>query len=211
MRADQRSELTIKLLATVLLCVLPGFGQANVGQLRLRVTDPAGLGVESTVELISEVNQFSDSYATNGKGRLQVDRLPFGVYQMRVHREGFATFSGSLEIRSVFPVTYHVGLSVAVATTSVVVIGQPTMIDPYRVGNIYRIGSQAIENRQSSIPGRSVVDLVDTQPGWLYEGNAVLHPRGSEYQVQFVVDGVPFTDNRSPSFGLILKPTLFSP
>ena len=40
-----------------------------------------------------------------------------------------------------------------------------------------------------------------SQPGWLYEGNAVLHPRGSEYQTQFVVDGIPFTDNRSPSFG----------
>ena len=115
MGVHRRSELTVKLPATVLLCALPGFGQANVGQLRLQVTDPAGLGVESTVELISEVNQFSDSYATDGKGRLQVDRLPFGVYQVRVHRQGFATFSGSLEIRSVIPVSYHVGLSVAVA------------------------------------------------------------------------------------------------
>ena len=40
-----------------------------------------------------------------------------------------------------------------------------------------------------------------SQPGWLYEGNVVLHPRGSEYQTQFVVDGIPFIDNRSPSFG----------
>jgi outer membrane cobalamin receptor len=42
---------------------------------------------------------------------------------------------------------------------------------------------------------------VNSQPGWLYEGNAVLHPRGSEHQTQFVVDGIPLTDNRSPSFG----------
>jgi outer membrane receptor for Fe3+-dicitrate len=42
---------------------------------------------------------------------------------------------------------------------------------------------------------------VNSEPGWLYEGNAVLHPRGSEYQTQFVVDGIPLTDNRSPSFG----------
>jgi len=52
-----------------------------------------------------------------------------------------------------------------------------------------------------SLPGRSLQDLVNSQPGWLYEGNAVLHPRGSEYQTQFVVDGIPLTDNRSPSFG----------
>ena len=28
----------------------------------------------------------------------------------------------------------------------------------------------------------------------------MLHPRGSEYQTQYVVDGIPLTDNRSPSF-----------
>ena len=42
---------------------------------------------------------------------------------------------------------------------------------------------------------------MNSQPGWLYEGNAVLHPRGSEYQTQMVVDGIPLTDNRSPGHG----------
>jgi hypothetical protein len=82
-----------------------------------------------------------------------------------------------------------------------VVNGQATLIDPHHVGVINQIGSQTIQDRESSIPGRSVVELVDSQPGWLYEGNAVLHPRGSEYQTQFVVDGVPLTDDRSPGFG----------
>ena len=63
------------------------------------------------------------------------------------------------------------------------------------------MGTDFIQHRLSSIPGRSLQDLVNSQPGWLYEGNAVLHPRGSEYQTQFVVDGIPLTDNRSPSFG----------
>jgi hypothetical protein len=44
-------------------------------------------------------------------------------------------------------------------------------------------------------------ELVNSQPGWLYEGNAVLHPRGSVYQTQFVLDGNPLTDNRSPGSG----------
>jgi hypothetical protein len=34
----------------------------------------------------------------------------------------------------------------------------------------------------------------------VYEANGVLHPRGSEYDVQFVVDGLPLTQNRSPAF-----------
>src|SRR5256886_1816414 len=36
--------------------------------------------------------------------------------------------------------------------------------------------------------------------GWVYEANGVLHPRGSEYDVQFVVDGLPLTQNRSLAF-----------
>jgi hypothetical protein len=64
----------------------------------------------------------------------------------------------------------------------------------------------------TALPGRSMQDLVNSQPGWLYEGNAVLHPRGSEYQTQFVVDGIPLTDNRSPSFGPELpKPMTSNP
>jgi len=45
-----------------------------------------------------------------------------------------------------------------------------------------------------------LLDLVDAQPGWLMEANGVLHPRGSEYQTLFVIDGVPMDDNRSPAF-----------
>jgi len=75
------------------------------------------------------------------------------------------------------------------------------LIDPDLPSSIMQIGSKQIEDRVQSLPGRSIQDLVNTQPGWLYEGNAVLHPRGSEYQTQFVIDGIPLTDNRSPSFG----------
>ena len=78
---------------------------------------------------------------------------------------------------------------------------QATLLDTDRAGSVNQIGTQQIQDRLTSLPGRSIQDLVNTQPGWLYEGNAVLHPRGSEYQTQFVVDGIPLTDNRSPSFG----------
>jgi len=82
-----------------------------------------------------------------------------------------------------------------------------TLLNPEQAGAVQQIGSESIANRASSIPGRSVQDLVNSQPGWLYEGNAVLHPRGSEYQTQFVVDGIPLIDNRSPSFGPQIEAT----
>jgi hypothetical protein len=39
------------------------------------------------------------------------------------------------------------------------------------------------------------------------EANGVLHPRGSEYQTLFVVDGIPMDENRSPAFAPDLKRT----
>jgi hypothetical protein len=181
--------------------VLPVFGQSNTGELRLSVTDPSGLGVKSSVELVCEANQFQQRFETDDNGNLVAKRLAFGVYRLRVERPGFTVLTDSVEIRSAIPFSFAAKLSIAASATSVVVKDSDTLIDPYRTGTIYRIGTDMIETRVGSLPGRSLQDLVNTQPGWLYEGNAVLHPRGSEYQTQFVLDGIPLTDNRSPSFG----------
>ena len=190
-----------RLLTIVLLWALPVPGQSNTGELRLKVTDPAGLGVKSTVELLSESNQFQRSLVSDDSGGLDIKRVPFGVYRLQVQRDGFATYTQSLEVRSAVPTTLSIKLSVAGPNTSVEVNEQKTLIDPYQAGAVNRIGSDTIRDRVASLPGRSLQDLVNSEPGWLYEGNAVLHPRGSEYQTQFVIDGIPLTDNRSPSFG----------
>ena len=127
--------------------------------------------------------------------------VPYGLYLITVQRQGFTTVSKALQVGSAIPIEYAVKLEVAPVKTVVTVNTEETLIDPDRPSSIMQIGSKQIEDRVQSVPGRSVQDLVVTQPGWLYEGNAVLHPRGSEYQTQFVIDGLPLTDNRSPSFG----------
>src|SRR5882724_5663656 len=176
--------------------------QSNSGELRLKVTDPQGLAVKTRIDLVSEVNCFHKSLVTDAQGMLTAKLLPFGLYRVEIQQEGFAPFSQSVEVRSVVRAELQVTLSLAPLSTSVMVtdVGA-TLIDPHRAGTINRLGSEEIDTRTASPPGRSLQDLVNSQPGWLYEGKAVLHPRGSEYQTQFVVDGIPLTDNRSPSFG----------
>src|SRR5579872_6990088 len=188
-------------LIVLIICSLSLSGQSNTGEIRLKVTDPIGLGLKSTVEIASEANQLRQRFLTDTAGNLVVRGIPFGVYTVLVEREGFSPYSGSLEVRSAVPSEQHITLSIGSVSTSVTVNSTETLIDPHASGTVYRIGSSAIDERISSLPGRSLQDLVNSQPGWLYEGNAVLHPRGSEYQTQFVVNGIPLTDNRSPSFG----------
>jgi hypothetical protein len=175
--------------------------QSNSGEIRLKVTDPSGLGVRSEVALVSDASEFRKTLTTDDSGELTVKRLPFGVYRVKISGSGFTEFTDSVEVRSAVPFEYFARLTIAAPNTSVVVNDSDTLIDPHRIGDTKYLGADAIANRQSSLPGRSLQDLVNSQPGWLYEGNAVLHPRGSEYQTQVVVDGLPLTDNRSPSFG----------
>jgi hypothetical protein len=175
--------------------------QSNVGELRLKVTDPSGSAVKSSIELACEANQFRQTYTTDSSGTATARRLAFGLYQIDIQQPGFAAFHDVVEIRSAIPEEFRISLSLASVNTSVTVKDTETLVDPHRTGSVDRIGAETLENRPTALPGRSVIDLVNAQPGWLYEGNAVLHPRGSEYHTQFVVDGVPLTDNRSPSFG----------
>jgi outer membrane cobalamin receptor len=187
----------------LLLCslvVFPVYGQSNIGELRLTIIDPSGLGTKTSVELICEANQFRHAYVTDDAGALIVKRLPFGLYRLRAQPSGFAELVNAIEIRSAVPLEFSLQLALLQSKDSVVVKESDTLIDSHRAGTANRIGADMIENRIGSLPGRSLQDLVNSQPGWLYEGNAVLHPRGSEYQTQLVVDGIPLTDNRSPSF-----------
>lgn len=188
-------------LALMLLGALPLFAQSNSGELRLRVTDPAGRGVQATVHVLSEANQYSAVLETNGQGVLNIARLPYGVYRLEIGHSGFASDTETIAVRSSIPAIHSVALQLASVKQTVAVAAASTLIDPDQAGDVDQVGSSFIEHRLSSVPGRSLQDLVNSQPGWLYEGNAVLHPRGSEYQTQFVVDGIPLTDNRSPSFG----------
>jgi hypothetical protein len=197
------SYMTSMTRILVLFLVFVGVlcAQSNSGELRVKVTDPSGLGVKTTVQITSQANHYQNVLTTDAQGHLDVQRLPYGVYQVQIIQPGFATVSESVDIRSAIPEDTAIQLKVSSIAQTVTVTSADTLIDPDQAGSVNQIGKQLIQDRLGSLPGRSIQDLVNSQPGWLYEGNAVLHPRGSEYQTQFVVDGIPLTDNRSPSFG----------
>lgn len=190
-----------RLVLLFLFCIPPLVGQSNTGDLRLKVTDPSETGVRVDVQIVSQANQYRAELTTDNEGNLKAQRLPYGIYQVQIKQPGFAKASESIEIRSSLPTVRTIQLNLATVSESVQVTTTNTLINPEQAGSVSQIGADFIENRVSSIPGRSIQDLVNSQPGWLYEGNAVLHPRGSEYQTQIVVDGIPLIDNRSPSFG----------
>jgi outer membrane cobalamin receptor len=186
-----------------LLCLLLPFAmlaQTDTGELRVTVTDAMGLPVPASVELVSEVNQYRRSFDADQEGHVVAKRLPFGLYNVSARREGFAPSSALVEIRSAIPKEISLSLSIAPAQTAVTVTDNETLLDPHRSNSAYRIGSDTLGSEPAALPGRSLGNLVVAEPGWVFEANGILHPRESEYQVQYVMDGIPLTDNRSAAY-----------
>jgi outer membrane cobalamin receptor len=194
------------LIGTLLIALWAQFAQPSTGELHLTVTDPAGLGVATAVEIINEAQQFRSTVTTSPDGTLIARRLAFGTYQVNVAAPGFAPFTGVVQVRSVVPTEFRVTLAVAAVQTQLTVRPPETLIDPSQTATTSFIGAATLQQRLTALPGRAMPDVVNTQPGWLLEANGILHPRGSEYQTQYVVDGLPLTENRSPAFAPELDP-----
>src|SRR6516225_3170691 len=186
--------------AIALFVAVGQFGQSTTGELRIMVRDSGGLSVECHVTLVSEANDVSQQLDTDTNGRSVAKRLAFGRYRLAINQPGFAPYDEQVEIDSALPRQVNVTLTPAPIQAQVTVRADDTLLDTHQTSAINRVGGETLQQRITTLPGRSLADVVNTEPGWLLEANGILHPRGSEYQVQYVVDGLPVTDNRSPSF-----------
>ena len=178
----------------------PATAQVQRGQIRLEIRDSSGAFIAASGEVLSQSNEFRREFRVPSQGQLLLQDLPFGVYWLTVNAEGFSDWSGLVDIHSVVPANVAVTLGVAVINTQVRVTDQMTLVDPGAVSSVYSAGQATIRDSLTGQPGRELMELTASQPGWIFEANGVLHPRGSEYDVQFVIDGQPLTQNRSPAF-----------
>ena len=189
----------LRLAAALCLAAGLSFGQ-NVGEIRLAVKDATGASVRAAGTIEGLATGVHRDFQTDEKGLHAFTGLPFGIYAIDVKRDGFAPLALRVEVRTEAPVIETVMLAVAAVETTVLVHEAETLLNPEAVSSAQFTGPDQLRTRASSAPGRSVIDLVNSQPGWVLEANGVLHPRGSEYDVQYVIDGIPLYDNRSPAF-----------
>jgi hypothetical protein len=189
----------LRLAAVLCLGAALSYAQ-NVGEIRLAVKDATGASVQAGGTIEGLATGVHRDFQTDDKGLHTFTGLPFGIYAIDVKRDGFAPKSLRVEVRTEAPVMEGVTLAVAAVETTVLVHEAETLLNPEAVSSAQFAGPDQLRTRASSAPGRSVIDIVNAQPGWVLEANGVLHPRGSEYDVQYVIDGIPLYDNRSPAF-----------
>ena len=170
------------------------------GRIAVRVTDPDGLGVPARIELVGRSPAFVARATADADGRAVLTRIPPGTYRLAVGYEGLAREVRSIEVRSSVPRNIDIALRIETVRDRISVIAEPPLLEPRVPSQPVQEGRSQLDRTLGTTLGRSLVDVVTTMPGWLLEANAVLHPRGSEYDTQYVIDGLPLYDNRSITF-----------
>lgn len=107
-------------------CSLTLEGQVRTGSVRLEVKDASGASVPAQGWVEGLQSTLRRNFKTDAQGVATLMELPFGSYQLRVAKEGFATHTATIEIQSTTPVTQSVELKIGTAAFAVsVVSGTP--------------------------------------------------------------------------------------
>jgi hypothetical protein len=186
--------------ALVALITAAASAQSATGELRLTVTDATGAALAAHAEIGSKANHYDQLLDADMEGHIVAKRLPFGFYTLTITHTGFASATEQVNIQSAIPQELKIVLGPEQVRTELTVNTDEELINPESTNSADQIGSSMIQDRVTGMPGRSLADLVNEQPGWLFEANGILHPRGEEYQTQYVMDGLPLTENRSAAF-----------
>ncbi len=190
----------VVLALTMVWFMTPALAQRGTAELRLTVKDGTGAAVAAVADLLNDATKTHQTVELPAEGRYAFKNLPFGWYRLLVTHAGFTPSSERIEMRSEVPQNHEIVLGIQPVETALQVTESNTLVDPSRTGTAYYVGSKEVAERPMGLPGRDLIDLVAQQPGWFLEANGSLHPRESEYQAQYIVNGFPIQDNRSPAF-----------
>ncbi|HEV8169938.1 MAG TPA: carboxypeptidase regulatory-like domain-containing protein, partial [Pyrinomonadaceae bacterium] len=182
------------------------FAQARIGTVQGVVKDPGGALVPNAqITVTQPVTGYHQTTQTDAQGSFKLVNLPFNTYKVRAEATGFQPAEDSIDLESTIPLNVELSLSLEQTTAAVTVTtDNAAMLEPDRTSSDTDIGQTILERPVGAAPSRAIESIVASTPGFVTDDNGRMHPRGSESQVQYVVDGVPITDNMSAIFSTSL-------
>lgn len=182
------------------------FAQARIGSVQGVVKDPGGALVPNAkITVTQPVTGYRQTTQTDAQGSFKLVNLPFNTYKIRAEANGFQPAEESIDLESTIPLNVDLSLSLAETTAAVTITTDAgAMLETDRTSSDTDIAQTILERPVGAAPSRAIESIVASTPGFVTDDNGRMHPRGSESQVQYVVDGVPITDNMSAIFSTSL-------
>ena len=182
------------------------FSQARIGSVQGVVKDPGGALVpNATITVTQPVTGYRQTTQTDAQGSFKLVNLPFNTYKVRAEASGFQPAEESIDLETTIPVNLELSVSLEQTTAAVTITTSgAAMLEPDRTSSDTDINQTILERPLGAAPSRAIESIVASTPGFVTDDNGRMHPRGSESQVQYVIDGVPVTDNMSAIFSTSL-------
>lgn len=183
-------------------------GQATTGSVQGQVTDPAGAAVAGAeVTLVNSITNYKVSARTDDNGAFRFQNVPFNSYKLTVAAKEFQQSDQTIDLHSAVPLQVSIQLGVkALAAEVNVTAGDTHMIEADRTGSDTDLNTPMLMKQLGAAPSRGLQKMVESAPGVVADDNGRIHPRGSESNVQTVINGVPVTENMSAIFATSLDP-----
>jgi outer membrane receptor protein involved in Fe transport len=188
-----------------LILAAPAIAQ-NVGTITGIVKDAQGLAIPGAdVTLANRVSQASQATVSDAQGRFTLNNVAYGTYVLQVTLSGFTPVEQVVEVRSSVPIGRDVELKVG-GIQETVNVSADALLETSSTGSHVDLGAGLIDQMPTATPSKQLSAMLLTAPGFIPSQNGRVHVRGSHGQIQYVVDGVPMTDEYSEAFANPLDP-----
>jgi hypothetical protein len=183
----------------------PGLAQ-NVGTITGTVKDQQGLAIPgATISLVNRISQANQAAVSDEQGRFTLNNVAYGTYVLNVSLAGFTPVEQVIEIRSTVPVAREIQLKLG-GVQETVNVSADALLETSSTGSHVDLGASLIDQLPTATPSKQLSAMLLSAPGFIPSQNGRIHVRGSHGQIQYVVDGVPLTDEYSEAFTNPLDP-----
>jgi TonB-dependent receptor-like protein/carboxypeptidase family protein len=196
----------VQLFALLVLISQSIFSQARIGTVQGTVKDPTGALVPNAKVTIQQpVTGYTQTTQTDQQGTFKLVNVPFNTYKVRAEAAGFQPSEQAIDLESTVPLNLDLSLSITPTAAAVTVTtDNSAVLETDRTSSDTDINQTILERPLGAAPSRALEKIVASAPGFVTDDNGRMHPRGSESQVQYVIDGIPVTDNLSAIFSTSL-------
>ena len=168
-----------------------------------RVLGPDGAPMRNAqVALLDPLGQAIATVASDGEGRFRMRSVPPGVYHLRAEAAALRSPSSWLTVRDGRPVEMELRLSPQLSE-SVAVTGETSGAGG---SSGTMLAGEAVRRVATPLRGGALRAAVAATPGWTSEDNGLMHYRGVDDGLLFVLDGIPVYERLDPQFGVGLDP-----
>lgn len=183
---------------TVLLCVLlirPAHAQIQIGTVNGVVVDPQGARVSGAqVVLVQSLGHYQETRQANALGEFSFNNLPFANYELRIAAPGFQPQTRACRVHSNVPLNLSFTLSLAATSATTQISERAGLLNVGSSSTATDLAEEFIRRVPGATRSLNVQKLIATTPGWTTQNNGLLHVRGVDDGILYVIDGIPTVD-----------------